>query len=125
MANANDGAVFDDTNAVIGGQTTTIAMGGSVGTTTMRALNNAGTPNINGVSSSDFAPLDTLKVLTSNNAITPIEPTGWRVGQDRTSTARRWNGNMSELVAFPGLLSAADEAALRRNQGAYYGVPVS
>jgi hypothetical protein len=125
VLNANDGAVFDDTNAVIGGQNTTVAMGGSVGTTTMRALANVGTPNINGVSSSDFAPLDTLKVLTSNNALTTAEPTGWRVGQDRTNTARRWNGNMSELVAFPALLTTEQRQQLERNQGAYYGVTVA
>jgi hypothetical protein len=88
-------------------------------------MNNNGTPRVNGVRLTSFAPLVDLKVAATNNMVTSAEATGWRMGQDRGVTTRRWNGNIAEVVAFPGLLSVVDLIIIERNQGRYYGIGVA
>ena len=88
-------------------------------------MNNVGTPVINGISAVNFAPLSDLKVAVTNDIVTAAEPLRWRIGQDRGLTARRWNGNIAEVIAFPALLSTADRQTLERNQGAYFNIPVA
>jgi hypothetical protein len=124
VLNANDVGTFGDFDGIFGGQTTAnwTATGAS---STVRDVNAVGTPVINGTSSVEFAPLATLKVLTANTALIAAEPTGWRLGQDRGTTTRRWNGNFAEVVAYPAVLSTANRQLLERNQGNYYGITVA
>jgi hypothetical protein len=124
VLNSLDGAVFGEYDGIFSGQTTAYFVG-LISTDTIYAMNNNGTPRINGVSSNVFAPLVDLKVAATNNIVTAAEPTGWRIGQDRGVTARRWNGNIAEVVAFPGLLSVVDLRIIERNQGIYYGIGVA
>jgi hypothetical protein len=125
VLNSLEGLQFTEFDGIFGGQTTANWTANGSGTSTIRAVNNTGTPIINGISSNEFAPLNNLKVVTTNNVVTAAEATGWRLGQDRTTTARRWNGRFSELVAFSDLLSTTDRQALERNQGTYYGISVA
>ena len=121
VLNSLEGAVFSDFKGIFGGQTT--ANWTSTGSaSTVRAVNNTGTPRVNGVSTTEFSPLATLKVVSSNNSVTAAEATGWRLAQDRGVTTRRWNGNFAEVVAFPAVLPAGDLSVLENNQMAYYRI---
>lgn len=124
VLNALDGATFGNYDGIFGGQATAY-WATYAATTTIMAMNASGTPWINGISTNDFSPLSDLKVVTTNNIVTSAEATGWRIGQDRNVTTRRWNGNMSEIVAFPSLLSTTDRQTLERNQGQYYAITVA
>lgn len=121
VLNSLEGAVFSDFKGIFGGQTT--ANWTSTGSaSTVRAVNNTGTPRVNGVSTTEFSPLATLKVVSSNNSVTAAEATGWRLAQDRGTTTSRWNGNFAEVVAFPAVLPAGDLSVLENNQIAYYRI---
>ena len=119
-----DGAAFGDFDGILGGQSVAnwVALGS---TASVRAVNNIGTPRVNGVSTTNFAPLEELKVLSTNNSVTVAEATGWRLAQDRGLVARRWNGNFSEVIAFETILPDVELQTVERNQGAYFGVSVA
>ena len=121
VLNSLEGAVFSDFKGIFGGQTTAnwTATGSA---STVRAVNATGTPRVNGVSTTEFSPLATLKVVSSNNSVTAAEATGWRLAQDRGTPTRRWNGNFAEVVAFPAVLPAGDLSVLENNQSAYYRI---
>jgi len=133
VLNALDaGGVFKDFNGIFassgGTGNTWIANGGA---TTVRALTQSsvfGTARTNGANDSttacQFAPLANLKVLSSVGT-TGLSDTAWHLGQDRANPARRWQGNISELVAFSSELSTADRQLLERDQGTYYGITVA
>ena len=124
VLNSLDGATFSDFDGIFCGQTTA-NWDGTGAAATVRAMNASGTPRVNGISTTDFSPLSALKVLSTNASVTAAESTGWRMGQDRTLTTRRWNGNIAEVVAFSDILSADNISTIERNQGRYYGITVT
>jgi len=132
VLNALDaGGVFKDFNGIFGSSTggagfvnwTVLTVGGTI-VKAMEQSSVQGTPRVNGVTTTQFAPLSTLKVLSSINT-TVLSTAAWHLGQDRAVTARRWQGNISELVAFSSELSTADRQLLERDQGTYYGITVA
>jgi len=129
VLNALDaGGVFKDFNGIFGSSTGAGAFVNwtvtSVGGTTVKAMEQSsvlGTSRVNGVISNQFAPLTTLKVLSSINT-TVLSTAAWHLGQDRGVTSRRWQGNISELVAFSSELSTADRQLLERDQAKYFSI---
>jgi len=133
VLNALDaGGVFKEFNGIFGssGSTSNVWIATSGGTL-VRSLQQSGVFGIartNGANDSafscQFAPLASLKVL-STVGTTALSDTGWHLGQDRANVGRRWQGNISELVAFSSELSTADRQLLERDQGTYYGITVA
>jgi len=128
VLNALDaGGVFKDFNGIFGGTTGVagfVNWVANVGVTTIRPMEQsavAGTSRVNGGVTTQFAPLSTLKVLSSINT-TVLSTTNWHLGQDRANTPRRWQGNISELVAFSSGLSTADRQLLERDQAKYFSI---
>ena len=134
VLNALDaGGVFKDNNGIFAssGGTSNNWTATAAGGTLVRSLHQSavfGIARTNGANDSasncQFAPLASLKVLSTVGS-TALSDTAWHFGQDRVITSRRWQGNISELVAFSSELSTADRQLLERDQGTYYGITVA
>lgn len=123
VLNSWDGATFGEFDGLFGGQTNAnwTANGAA---SSIRGMNNSGSPRINGAVTAEFAPLANLKIAGTNTTVAAAEPTGWCLGRDRGNVNRTWNGDMGELVAFLGLPATPTLQRLERGLGLYNGITV-